>query len=126
MKSSFATWLHRIVYNTAISNLRIKKKGVLSIDDFPADANDFIGGNTTEEEAEKEYRNSLVNFALQKIDEEERGLISLYYYDELSTEEIAEVTGISKSNIKVKLFRARHKMMEIIEKVEKKKLIYHE
>jgi RNA polymerase sigma-70 factor (ECF subfamily) len=126
MKSSFSTWLHRIVYNTAISHVRIKKKGVLSLEDFPADATDFIGTNTSEEEAEKEYRSSLINFALQKINEEERGLISLYYYEEMSTEEISDVTGISKSNIKVKLFRARQKMLEIIEKVEKGKLIYHE
>jgi RNA polymerase sigma factor (sigma-70 family) len=126
MKSSFATWFYRIVYNTTISHVRLKKKGVLSLEDFPADATDFIGTNNSEEEAEKEYRNSLVNFALQKITEEERGLISLYYYEEMSTDEIADVTGISKSNIKVKLFRARQKMQEIIEKTEKKKLIYHE
>jgi RNA polymerase sigma factor (sigma-70 family) len=126
MKSSFATWLYRIVYNTTISHLRVKKKGILSLEDFPADARDFIGNNTSEEEAEKEYRNSLVNFALQKINEDERGLISLYYYEEMSTDEISEVTRISKSNIKVKLFRARQKMLEIIENVEKKKLIYHE
>jgi RNA polymerase sigma factor (sigma-70 family) len=126
MKSSFATWLYRIVYNTTISHVRIKKKGVLSLEDFPADATDFISGSTNEEEAEKEYRSSLVNFALQKINEEERALVSLYYYDEMTTDEIADVTGLSKSNIKVKLFRARQKMMEIIEKVEKKKLAYHE
>ena len=126
MRSSFATWLYRIVYNTAISHVRIKKKGVLSLEDFPVDATDFMGTNTSEEEAEKEYRSSLVNFVLQKINEEERGLISLYYYEEMSTEEISEVTGISKSNVKVKLFRARQKMLEIIERVEKKKLIYHE
>jgi len=125
MKSSFATWLYRIVYNTAISHIRIKKKGVLSLEDFPVDATDFIGRNTSEEEAEKEYRSSLVNFALQKINEDERGLISLYYYEEMSTDEISDLTGISKSNIKVKLFRARQKMLEIIEKVEMKKLIYH-
>ena len=68
----------------------------------------------------------MVNFALQKVTEEERGLISLYYYEEMNTDEISEITGISKSNIKVKLFRARQKMQEIIEKTEKKRLIYHE
>ena len=125
MKSSFATWLYRIVYNTAISHVRIKKKGILSLEDFPADATDFIGSNPSEEEAEKQYRNSLVSFALQKINDEERGLISLYYYEEMSTEEISDVTGISKTNIKVKLFRARQKMMEILEKGEKKNFIYH-
>ncbi len=124
--SSFSTWFYRIVYNTSISHVRIKKKGVLSLEDFPADSTDFLGNNTSEEEAEKEYRNSLVSFALQKINGDERGLISLYYYEEMSTDEISDVTGISKSNIKVKLFRARQKMLEIIEKVEKKKLIYND
>ena len=126
MKSSFATWLYRIVYNTAISSVRIKKRGLLSLEDFPADSTDFIGDNISEEESEKEYKNSLVNFALQKINEDERGLISLFYYEEMSIEEISVVTGITKSNIKVKLFRARQKMLEIIEKAEKRKLIYHE
>jgi len=124
-KSSFATWLYRIVYNTAISLVRTRKNRVLSVEEFPADAVDFLGFSTTEEEAADDYRNSLINFALQKISEEERGLITLYYYNELDTEELSAVTGISRSNIKVKLFRARQKMQEIIEKAEMKNLIYH-
>jgi RNA polymerase sigma-70 factor (ECF subfamily) len=126
MKSSFSTWLYRIVYNTVISMVRTRKKGILSLEDFPVNIVDFSGDNFSEEEAEKEYRNSLINFALQKITEEERGLITLYYYDELKSEEISEITGISKSNIKVKLFRARQRMINIIEKTEKKNLIYHD
>ena len=125
-KSSFSTWLYRIVYNTAVSYVRVKKKEILSLEDFPADATDFIGTGTSEEEAESEYRRSLINFAFQKISEEDRSLITLHYYEEMSTEEISEVTGISKSNIKVKLFRARQKMLQIIENVEKKRIIPYE
>lgn len=126
MNSSFATWLYRIVYNTSISYVRKKKKGVLSLEDFPADATDFIGISRTEEEAEKEYRKSLVNFALQKINDEERGLITLYYYEEISTREISDITGMSISNIKVKLYRARQKMAGIIQKVETNKLVCYD
>ena len=120
-KSSFATWLYRIVYNTAISSVRLKKKEVLSLEDFPADATDFISTGTSEEEAEAEYRKSLIDFAFMKISEEERSLITLHYYEELSTDEIADITGISKSNVKVKLFRARQKMMQVIGNSEKKR-----
>jgi RNA polymerase sigma factor (sigma-70 family) len=126
MKSSFATWLYRIVYNTAISLVRSRRKGVLTLEEFPADAVDFLSFNKNEDEAADDYRNSLVNFALQKISEEERGLITLYYYNDLDTEEISKITGINKSNIKVKLFRARQRMSEIIKKVEKKNVFYHE
>jgi RNA polymerase sigma factor (sigma-70 family) len=126
MKSSFATWLYRIVYNTAISLVRSRRKGVLALEEFPADAVDFLSFNRNEDEAADDYRNSLVNFALQKISEDERGLITLYYYNELDTEEISKITGINKSNIKVKLFRARQKMSEIIRKVEKKNVFNYE
>jgi RNA polymerase sigma factor (sigma-70 family) len=125
-KSSFSTWLYRIVYNTAISHVRTKKRKILSLEDFPADAADFISTGTPEEDAETEYRRSLINFAFQKISDEERSLITLHYYEEMSTEELSEVTGISKSNIKVKLFRARQKMLKIIENAEKKKTISYE
>lgn len=125
-KSSFSTWLYRIVYNTAVSYVRIKKKEILSLEDFPADAVDFIGTGNSEEEAESEYRKSLLNFAFQKISEEERSLITLHYYEEMSTEEISEITGISKSNVKVRLFRSRQKMLQIIENAEKKKTMPYE
>ena len=87
---------------------------------------DFMTSSSDEDVAEIDYRNSLVNFALQKIDEVDRGLISLYYYNELNIEEISGITGISKSNIKVRLFRARQKMAEIIYKAEKQNVIYHD
>jgi len=125
-KSSFATWLYRIVYNTAISLVRTRKQRILALEEFPADAADFLGFSKNEEEAGEDYRNSLINFALQKIPEEDRGLITLYYYDDLDTEEISKITGINKTGIKVRLFRARKKMADIIGKVEQKNVFYHE
>jgi RNA polymerase sigma factor (sigma-70 family) len=125
-KSCFSTWLYRIVYNTAVSYVRLKKREILSLEDFPADATDFIGTGLSDEEAESEYRRSLINFAFQKISAEERSLITLHYYEEMSTEEISEVTGISKTNIKVKLFRARQKMFQVIDSAEKKRMIPYE
>ncbi len=125
-KSSFSTWLYRIVYNTAVSFVRVKKKEILSLEDFPADARDFMGTGISDEEADIEYRRSLINFAFQKISEEDRSLITLHYYQDMSTEEISQVTGISKSNVKVKLFRARQKMLQIFEYAEKKRIIPYE
>lgn len=126
MQSSFSTWFFRIVYNTSISCLRTRKKGVLSLEDFPAEYSDFAGISQSEEEAEREYKKSVLNFALQKLDEEERGLISLYYYEELDADEISDITGLSKSNIKVKLFRSRQKMLTVLEKTTNLKGIYNE
>jgi len=122
MKSSFATWLYRIVYNTAVSLVRSRKRNILSLEEFPADAVDFMSMGKNEEESVLEYRNSLVNFALQNIPEEDRGLITLFYYEELDAAEISRITGTSRNNIKVRLFRARQKMAGIIRKAEMKNI----
>ncbi len=126
MNSLFSTWLYKIVYNTAISFIRTRKKTALSLDEFSAGIKDFEYENPDEIKAEQEYRNYLVNFAMQKLSEEERAVISLYYYEELSSEEISVITGISRNNIKIRLFRARQRMAEIIKKEEQKNMIYHE
>lgn len=119
MKSSFSTWLFRIVYNTAISKIRSRKERTISLSDYPSESFEFSGINEFDEDSDREHKKYIVNQALIKLTAEERAVISLYYYDDMTIDEIAEVTGSGKSNIKVKLFRARQKMLETIEKFEK-------
>jgi RNA polymerase sigma-70 factor (ECF subfamily) len=122
MKCEFSTWLYRIVYNTAISHVRSEKKDIISLDDFSSEKFEIIRADPDEDD-EKEYRKELLGFAMKMITEEDRGLISLFYFEEMNIDEITVVTGLSKSNVKVKLFRARQKITEEIEKRSKRKLI---
>lgn len=115
-KSSFSTWLYRIVYNTSMTFVRKNKLDILRLEDFPVDSVDFIRGNAMEDEAEIEYMRVLLSYAMQKLDHEDRAIITMHYYQDLSHSEICSITGISRSNIKVRLFRARKKMQEILEK----------
>ncbi len=125
-KSSFSTWLFRIVYNTAISQLRSRKGITISLFDHPSEATEFTGINNFDEEAEHEYRKYIINFALNRLTEEERAIICLYYFEDMSIDEITEVTGSGKSNIKVRLYRSRQKMLETIEMLEKRNSIQYE
>lgn len=106
--------------------VRSKKKDVLSLIEFPVDSSEFLRSDSNEENPIIEYKNALINFALAKLKEDEHGIITFYYYEDLSVEEISDITGISQSNVKVKLFRARQKMIETIEKSEKKKTVCYE
>jgi len=124
--SSFATWIYRIVYNTSVSYLRSRRQEFVSFEDLPHGVPDGMELDPSEAETEPRHREILVNYALQKLSEEDRALITLYYYEELSTDEISEITGSGKSNVKVRLFRARKKMSEMIAKIEKKRLTHHE
>jgi RNA polymerase sigma-70 factor (ECF subfamily) len=122
LKCEFSTWLYRIVYNTAVSHVRSMKKDVVSLEDFPPDAFDFTRADPDEDD-EKEYRKELLGLAMKTISVEDRGLISLFYFDEMNIDEIASVTRLTRSNIKVRLFRARQKITEEIGKRLKRKMI---
>jgi DNA-directed RNA polymerase specialized sigma24 family protein len=47
---------------------------------------------------------------LSHLDEEARTIVSLFYLEEKNIKELMEITGLSESNIKIKLFRARKEL----------------
>lgn len=114
-ESSFSTWLYRIVYNTAISMKRLKKPAFQNIDDIPSvsEASDAPKYDF-DAIAERSY---LLEKAMMRIPEEDRVLITLFYLNESGVDEIHSITGLSKSNVKVRLFRARKKLQEIVGKL---------
>jgi RNA polymerase sigma factor (sigma-70 family) len=114
--SGFSTWLYRIVYNTALSMKRLKKPFFQNIDEMPSlSEKSDIPKYDFDAIAE---RTQLLEKAMQRIPEEDRILITLYYLNDSGVEEIHAITGLSKSNVKVKLFRARKKLQELISSME--------
>jgi RNA polymerase sigma-70 factor (ECF subfamily) len=116
--STFSTWLYRIVYNTAISMKRLKKPAFQNIDDMPSLAeHSHIPKYDFDALTDK---NLVLEKAMMKIPEEDRVLITLYYLNESGINEIHAITGLSKSNVKVKLFRARKKLQELVGRMTEK------
>jgi RNA polymerase sigma-70 factor (ECF subfamily) len=54
---------------------------------------------------------ALVESLMKKLNPEEGALITLYYMDDCSTQEIAAIMGLTQSNVKVKLYRIRKQML---------------
>ena len=111
-KSSFSSWLYRIVYNTAISKQRLKKPVTTELDTKEVRAFEHQHANETPGKLETSERKKILKQALAKLSEDEAYLIILYYYKELSVDEIQKITGLTTSNIKVKLHRARKQLHE--------------
>ena len=107
--AKFSTWLYRIVYNTAISKKRLKGLSIQSIEDVR-----LADPCTENEDDAVEDQGKMLEMAMQQLTEEERALVTLYYIDETGVDEIHNITGLSKSNVKVKLFRARKKLQEFV------------
>ena len=113
-ESKFSTWLYKIIYNVSIGRLRIKRLEVISIDDDQnsdfdvCETDDFLTQLTTEEQ------NAVVRSCIDKLPAEERALITLYYMNESTIQEITHITGDTESNVKIKLFRIRKKLGAMI------------
>lgn len=115
-ESKFTTWFYRIVMNMAISRTRKKRVRTEDIDNQPAGIAEYssfeeFGGLNTQD------RNYYLSRAVGQLKDEERLLITLYYFDELEMDEIVEITKIDKGNLKVKIFRARKKLADMLKKM---------
>ncbi len=112
-KSKFSTWLYRITYNQCISVIRKKVKMIDLVDDMPSlevDESDLNGL----ESISREERGRYLRMALDALPETDGVVVTLFYYDELSLDEIAEITGLTNNNIRIKLHRSRKKMYQVI------------
>jgi RNA polymerase sigma-70 factor (ECF subfamily) len=115
-KAKFSSWLYRIVYNSGISQLRKQEKGRLSLDETMIPEELYVESKKNHDSLSGEERKKYLKYALDSLEEEERMFVILYYYEERDIEEIAEISGLTKTNTKVKLFRARKKMLTVLEK----------
>jgi RNA polymerase sigma factor (sigma-70 family) len=102
---TFSTWMYRVALNVAISHLRehSQRSAHISIDDqaiesLPVDQH----GNEQQ---------ALLQKLLAACDPMQRALLILYLEDR-STREIAEVLGISESNVTTKLNRLKTRLRE--------------
>jgi RNA polymerase sigma-70 factor (ECF subfamily) len=119
-KSKFSTWLYRIAYNSAISKKRKKKMEVVEIDEhimFNYSTDEISSSVHHLQESEQIQ---LIDKALQTIPEDDNLLITLFYKSEHSIEDISYITGLTQSNVKVKLHRIRKKLYESIQEMVKK------
>ena len=115
-EAKFSTWLYKIVVNTSITKLNRKRNFIQDID--VSNMPDVAIENIEEvyKSLEDAGRKKLIGEALQELIMEDRLLLTLYYLNENSIDEITGITGIKPENVKMKLHRARKKLYAMLEK----------
>lgn len=114
--SKFSTWIYRIIYNTAMSRLRKKKLDIRSIDDNLSISIDVESTQSALKDLQAVERKKYLEDALKKMNGDDTSLLTLFYLEEYSVEEVCSITGLRASNVKVKLHRARKKLYAELEK----------
>lgn len=117
----FKTWIMTITSNLCIDRLRRRKLEPVSFADFAAPGSDdadpiestFVSAEPGPDAvATANQRKAAVQSMLGELPAEDRAMVVMFYWDDMSYEEIAKSTGSSLSAVKSRLFRARQKMAQ--------------
>ncbi len=116
--AKFSTWLYRIAYNSSLDYLKKKKLNIEPISKL--NEMDVVSSLDVLNEIEKVERNTIIKRCIEQLNGDDSFLLTLYYYEELSIVELANVLDLTLSNTKQKLFRARKKLAVLLkENLEK-------
>jgi RNA polymerase sigma-70 factor (ECF subfamily) len=126
LRSAFGTWLYKIAVNECWDYLRKKKvrrlvyeadlseEQVRKLDSVPERS---FGDWRPREDAEKKAeQRQLLERLLGELEEKDRLMLVMKEVEGFSVEEIGEVLGLNINTVKVRLFRARGRLVEIYRK----------
>ena len=115
--SKFSTWLFTITTTSALSFLRKKRPDIQSLDNeqvYNQVSNQDAGMNPDQFEHHAKQR--MLNESIALMSAEDGQILTLFYKGDQSLEEIGRIMNLEPNTVKVKLFRARQKLKERIEK----------
>ena len=107
-KDSFKFWLFKVCRNLYFDTLRKNKKVEAITSDMPS--NESLVDDVIQKD---EYR--ALYKAISLLKDDFREIVRLYYFDSMSVKEIASIVDESVDNVKIKLYRARLKLKDILE-----------
>lgn len=113
-KSQFSTYLYRVAVNRCIDWTRKKRPKTISIlfsqDDENVDIYDFIADydSNPEEILLRQENSDLIRQEINKLPEIYNTVMIMYYFQDLSPQEISDILEVPRKTIDTRLFRARN------------------
>jgi len=120
-RSSFKTWIYKIAKNTYLDYVRTKKGevGIENLEYFSKELVDKSMG--PEEHTVNNERKKFIGKTLDKMGDKYRTLIILRDIQNLSYQEISEITQMELNTVKVGIYRARREFQKIYQEMEAEK-----
>ncbi len=124
-RSSLLTWIYKITVNECYDYLRKKRVRKLVYEsDFTTEDSLLMENSEPAMDLKPAVdvqlaQRDLVTKLLSKISDEDRSLILLKEVEGHSVEELSQMTGMNENTIKVKLFRARQKLVKAAQRLGK-------
>ena len=118
-KSSLKTWISRIAYNEAVTWLRHKRQTMIYFEDREGRANELSDQEVDETLGHPNSETvQLIHSALKLLPPDERAIVTMFYFEEMSLKDIAYVTESIPTTIASRLSRTRKKICKIIKMLQ--------
>lgn len=112
--SKFSTWIYRVAYNSCLDRIKKNKKHLNDVEINEFTAHQVVAIDNALDKMETKEQKEAIQRCINALPCEESFLLTLYYFDDLSLDEISKIVGITANSIKVKLFRCRKKLATIL------------
>ncbi|MBT3750015.1 MAG: sigma-70 family RNA polymerase sigma factor [Bacteroidetes bacterium] len=112
--SSFSTWFFKIVVNSSLSRLKRHKYAGYEMDLEGVSDMSIESASLAYKKLKTDDQRKYINLAMDELGPEDRLVLTLFYLNENTIEEVSEITGIKGANVKMRLHRARNKMYSIL------------
>lgn len=114
--SKFSTWIYRVALNTCLDRLKKNKRQQYTVEINEYTEHQIKTLDNALDKIEEKEREQAMQDCLALLPSEDSFLLTLYYFEELSLEEIGKIVDLKINNVKVKLFRSRKKLATILRK----------
>jgi RNA polymerase sigma-70 factor (ECF subfamily) len=125
--SKFSTWIYKVAYNSCLDQIKKNKKHLNNVEINEFTKHQVKTMDNAFDALVEEERNQLIQDCLHVLPSDDSFLLTLYYFEEQSLDEIANIVGLTANNVKVKIFRSRKKLAHILkERLEPEIFEYYE
>ncbi|WDF53579.1 RNA polymerase sigma factor [Mucilaginibacter sp. KACC 22063] len=111
-QAQISTWIYRIAVNTCLTYLRSEKRQAKD------ELTPQLAETRREEFSEKNEQVALLYKCISKLEETERIIITMVL-DEVPYPEIAEISGITEGNLRVKIYRIKQRLTDLFNHYER-------
>jgi RNA polymerase sigma-70 factor (ECF subfamily) len=112
----FSPWIYRIAHNAFVNAIKKNSKNPLVLFDFDTLASHLTYDDPKEDEQEKEDIKEMVDKGMNKLSAKYREILTLYYFEEMSYKEIADILEVPTGTVGIRLKRAKQALKETYKK----------
>lgn len=123
--SKFSTWIYKVTYNSCLDRIKKNKKHYndVAIDEFTEHQVKTI--DNALDRLENKEREQAIQDCIAMLPNDDSFLLTLYYFEDQSLDEISKILELTPNNVKVKLFRSRKKLATILKQRLEPEIMEH-